>query len=40
MPDGVDPAEKGMDKGAVDMRGKYEQSMEHIGKCAPVSIPG
>jgi len=34
------PQKKDIDKGTVDMRGKYEQTMEHIGKYAPVSIPG
>ncbi|MCU0558715.1 MAG: hypothetical protein MUD16_00780 [Desulfobacterales bacterium] len=34
------PQKKDIDKGSVDMRGKYEQTMEYIGKAAPVSIPG
>jgi hypothetical protein len=34
------PQKKDIDKGSVDMRGKYEQTMEYIGKYAPVSIPG
>jgi hypothetical protein len=34
------PQKKDNDKGSVDMRGKYEQSMEFIGKDAPVSIAG
>ncbi|TFG43538.1 MAG: hypothetical protein E4H48_02170 [Syntrophobacterales bacterium] len=31
---------KDIDKGTVDMRGKYEQTMQYIGKYAPVSIAG
>lgn len=34
------PQKKSIDQGSVDMRGKYEQTMEYIGKHAPVSIPG
>jgi hypothetical protein len=34
------PQKKDIDKGSVDMRGKYEETMEYIGKYAPVSIPG
>jgi hypothetical protein len=34
------PQKKDIDKGSVDMRGKYEQTMEFIGKAAPVSIAG
>jgi len=34
------PQKKNIDEGTVDMRGKYEQTMEYIGKYAPVSIPG
>jgi hypothetical protein len=34
------PQKKEIDKGSVDMRGKYEQTMDYIGKYAPVSIPG
>jgi hypothetical protein len=34
------PQKKDIDKGNVDMRGKYEQTMDYIGKYAPVSIPG
>ena len=26
--------------GSVDMRGKYKETMEFIGKASPVSIPG
>ena len=31
---------KQMDKAHLDMRKKYQQTMEYIGKAAPVSIPG
>jgi hypothetical protein len=34
------PAKKEIDSGTVNMRGKYEETMEFIGKAAPVSIPG
>jgi hypothetical protein len=34
------PQKKDIDKGSVDMRSKYEATMEFIGKAAPVSIPG
>lgn len=34
------PQKKDIDKGSVDMRGKYEQTMDYIGKYAPVSIAG
>ena len=34
------PQKKDIDKGTVDMRGKYEETMEYVGKFAPVSIPG
>jgi hypothetical protein len=34
------PQKKDIDKGPVDMRGKYEQTMPYIGKYAPVSIAG
>lgn len=34
------PQKKDIDKGTVDMRAKYEETMEYIGKYAPVSIPG
>ena len=29
-----------VEQGTTDMRGKYEETMEQIGKAAPVSIPG
>ena len=34
------PQKKDIVKGTVDMRGKYEETMDYIGKFAPVSIPG
>ena len=34
------PVKKDIESGSVDMRGKYEETMEYIGKFAPVSIPG
>jgi predicted nuclease with TOPRIM domain len=34
------PMKKEIDQGHVDMRGKYEETMEEIGKAAPVSVPG
>jgi hypothetical protein len=34
------PQKKEIDESSVDMRGKYEETMEYIGKAAPVSIPG
>ena len=34
------PMKKDIDEGSVDMRGKYEETMEYIGKASPVSIPG
>jgi hypothetical protein len=34
------PQNNDIDKGGVDMRGKCEQTMDYIGKHAPVSIPG
>jgi hypothetical protein len=27
-------------EGSINMRGKYEETMEYIGKATPVSIPG
>jgi hypothetical protein len=29
-----------IDQAHMDMRSKYEETMEEIGKAAPVSIPG
>ncbi|MFO7559464.1 MAG: hypothetical protein R6X10_11595 [Desulfobacterales bacterium] len=34
------PQKKEIDDAHVDMRSKYEETMEAIGKAAPVSIPG
>jgi hypothetical protein len=34
------PEKDDIDSGVIDMRGKYEETMEYIGKAAPVSIPG
>jgi len=34
------PQKKDIDKGSVDMRGKYVETMEYIGKYSPVSIAG
>jgi hypothetical protein len=34
------PIKSDIEEGSVDMRGKYEETMEYIGKYAPVSIPG
>lgn len=34
------PIKNEIDEGSIDMRGKYEETMEYIGKAAPVSIPG
>jgi hypothetical protein len=34
------PYKKALDEAHVDMRAKYEETMGHIGKAAPVSIPG
>ena len=34
------PEKKVIDNAHVDMRAKYEQTMEFIGKAAPVSVPG
>ena len=34
------PVKREIEKGTVDMRGKYEETMEAIGKAAPVSVPG
>lgn len=35
-----DPQKQEIEEAHVDMRGKYEETMEYIGKAAPVSIPG
>lgn len=34
------PQKKEIDKGSIDMRGKYDETLEYIGKYAPVSVPG
>jgi hypothetical protein len=34
------PIKKEIDAGSVDMRGKYEETMDYIGGASPVSIPG
>ncbi len=34
------PDRKDIDDAHVDMRGKYEETMEQIGKASAVSIPG
>jgi predicted nuclease with TOPRIM domain len=34
------PVKNEIEGGSVDMRGKYEETMEYIGKASPVSIPG
>lgn len=34
------PHKKKMEEGSIDMRSKYEQTMEYIGKASPVSVPG
>jgi hypothetical protein len=34
------PVKKELEQGSTDMRGKYEETMEAIGKASPVSIAG
>ena len=34
------PQKKEIDDAHIDMRSKYEEAMEAIGKAAPVSVPG
>ncbi len=34
------PVKKDLEQGSTDMRGKYEETMEAIGKASPVSIAG
>ena len=34
------PQKKKIEDAHVDMRGKYDETMDYIGKAAPVSIPG
>jgi len=39
-PSNWSPVKKEIEDGSIDMRGKYEETMEFIGKTSPVSIPG
>jgi hypothetical protein len=39
-PSNWSPQKKQIDDAHIDMRSKYEETMEIIGKAAPVSIPG
>lgn len=39
-PSNWSPIKKDIEQGTVDMRGKYEETMDIIGKASPVSIPG
>lgn len=34
------PIKEEIEGGTIDMRGKYEETMEYIGGASPVSIPG
>ena len=34
------PLKKELEDNSVNMRGKYEDTMDYIGQAAPVSIPG
>ena len=34
------PMKKEIEDGSINMRGKYEDTMDYIGQAAPVSIPG
>jgi hypothetical protein len=34
------PIKTELEQGSLEMRGKYEEAMEAIGKAAPVSIAG
>ena len=34
------PMKKEIEDGGIDMRGKYEETMDYIGKASPVSIAG
>ena len=34
------PMKSEIEGGSVDMRSKYEETMDYIGKASPVSIPG
>jgi hypothetical protein len=39
-PSNWSPVKKEIDDAHVDMRSKYEETLEYIGKAAPVSVPG
>ncbi|MGD9973311.1 MAG: hypothetical protein AB7S77_09645 [Desulfatirhabdiaceae bacterium] len=39
-PSNWSPQKKEIDDAHIDMRSKYEETMELIGKASPVSIPG
>ena len=34
------PVRKEIDEAHIDMRAKYEETLEAVGKAAPVSVPG
>ena len=34
------PVKKEIEQGSINMRGKYEETMDYLGKAAPVSVPG
>lgn len=34
------PQKKEIENAATDMRSKYDETMEYIGKASPVSVPG
>ncbi len=34
------PQKQEIDKASVDMRSRYQETMDYIGKAAPVSVPG
>ena len=34
------PMKMDIEEGSTDMRSKYDETMEYIGKASPVSIPG
>ena len=34
------PVKKDIERGSINMRGKYEETMDYLGKAAPVSVPG
>jgi hypothetical protein len=39
-PSDLGPRKMEIDDGSIDMRGKYEETMEYIGKASPISFPG